>query len=130
MIDLAPETVRPTLRKVTRGGLAMIIFCALAIFYLSYNLVVGDRGILAWLRLRGEIDKAQLTLQLLKTEKLNIEKKVNALHPENLDPDMLEERVRAVLGLGRPQETVILLRRNESHPPIIDNSKAIHINNK
>ena len=96
--------------------------------YLGYNMVVGDRGILAWFRLSNEITKAQLTLDLVQTDKLNIERKVIALHPENIDPDMLEERVRTVLGLGRPSETIILLHRTETPWPV--NAKQNTNNNK
>jgi cell division protein FtsB len=40
-----------------------------------------------------------------------IERDVALLQPENLDPDMLDERARAILNLAHPDDLVMMKRR-------------------
>ncbi|TNE35662.1 MAG: septum formation initiator family protein [Alphaproteobacteria bacterium] len=77
------------------------------IFYLSYNLMEGDRGLLAFQDVSEELEANRAELKRLQEERAALEKKVELLRPDHLDPDMLDERSRAVLGLVGENEVVI-----------------------
>ena len=80
-------------------------FCVVG--YFAYHSVEGDRGIVAWLRLNEQIRTAQVELDGLQGERKALERRVALLRPESLDPDLLDERVRAVLNYARPGEIVV-----------------------
>ncbi len=82
-------------------------------YYLAYNLIEGDRGLIAWLGINQELDADNKELERLKAERMALEKKVSLLRPDHLDPDMLDERSRAVLGLAEEDELVIFLDEPE-----------------
>ncbi|TNE59108.1 MAG: septum formation initiator family protein [Alphaproteobacteria bacterium] len=77
------------------------------IIYLSYNLMEGDRGLLAFQDVNEELEANRAELKRLQDERAALEKKVELLRPDHLDPDMLDERSRAVLGLVGENEIVI-----------------------
>lgn len=80
---------------------------ALAIVYFGFHFVQGERGLIAWLRYHQQIDAAAAQLALVKGEREAIEHRVSLLRPERIDPDLLDERAREVLGLVRKDEAVI-----------------------
>ncbi len=82
---------------------------AFAFSYFAYHAVEGDRGLRSWMKLRQEIATARITEAELAAERGAMERRVALLRPESLDPDMLEERARAVLNLAHPDERVIFL---------------------
>ena len=43
--------------------------------------------------------------------RLRIERDVALLEPDSLDPDMLDERARAILNLAHPGDLVMMKRR-------------------
>ncbi len=81
--------------------------CALALAYFGYHAVTGERGLLSWLQVSQEVDEAEARLASLSGEREEIEGRVALLRPGALDPDMLDERVRLMLNLARPDEVVI-----------------------
>lgn len=83
----------------------MIGLCAVA--YFAYHTVEGDRGVLAWVQMKNEILEAELQLAKVSSERQAIEHRVLLLRPDHLDPDMLEERARIMLNMGRPDEVVV-----------------------
>jgi len=76
--------------------------------YFAYHLVEGDRGLLAWLRLAREIRAENANLQAVRAQREALDQKVSNLKPDHLDPDLLDERVRATLNLVGPGEAVIM----------------------
>jgi len=90
-------------------GLLPPLLGALAFTYFVYHAFEGDRGLRSWLKLRQEIAAARSTATALAAEQAVLERRVALLRPESLDPDMLEERARAVLNVARPDDRVILL---------------------
>ena len=77
--------------------------------YFAYHTVHGDRGVLALLKTQERVADAQHRYSKLKLEKELWERRVKLLHPESLDPDMLDERVRLMLGYARADDLVVLL---------------------
>lgn len=79
-----------------------------AVAYFAYHTVEGDRGVLAWVRMKNEILEAEMQLAKVTTERQALEHRVLLLRPDHLDPDMLEERARIMLNMGREDEVVVL----------------------
>ena len=80
----------------------------MALVYFAYHTVQGDRGLVAWWRLNREIHSAEATLSDLRDQQQALQHKASLLSPDHLDPDMLEERARLMLDLGRPDDIIVL----------------------
>jgi cell division protein FtsB len=77
--------------------------------YFAYHAVQGERGLLTWLRLSQQIREAEATYAGVAEERARLEHRVALLSPGSLDPDMLEERARAMLNLAHSDDLVIFL---------------------
>jgi cell division protein FtsB len=89
-----------------RQILAPVIFATL-FGYFGYHLVNGDRGLLAMARLEREVQVANQNLAEAETTKKIWERRVSALRNQSLDPDMLDERARALLNYARKDDVII-----------------------
>jgi len=78
------------------------------VVYFTYHVVQGDRGLLALGTLLGEVNALQAQVLDVRSERFALENKVKMLRVESLDPDLLEERARAVLGYGNADELVVV----------------------
>ena len=98
--------------------------------YFAYNLVEGDRGFIAWTRLNPAVRAEESHLDALRAERAALELKVSDLTPDHLDPDLLDERVRATLNLVAPNELVIMRpaanapSTPEPHPGTVSSSPS------
>ena len=77
--------------------------------YFAYHAVEGERGLMAMASLERELADAKDELATLTNDREALERRVRLLHPEHLDPDMLEERARAMLNFGYPDDVVVIL---------------------
>jgi cell division protein FtsB len=71
-------------------------------------LVEGDRGLIAWLNLTQDIRAENAKLEAVRAQREALDLKVSNLKPDHLDPDLLDERVRATLNFVASGETVIM----------------------
>jgi len=76
--------------------------------YFAYHLVEGDRGLWAWFRLNHEVHDAKSNLAAIQAERAALDRRVGNMRPEHLDPDLLDEQVRATLDVAAPNEIVIM----------------------
>jgi cell division protein FtsB len=76
--------------------------------YFVYNLVIGDRGLQAWRHFTQQLQNQEAHLAALQAERKALARRVSDLRPEHLDPDLLDERVRATLNVVAPNELVIM----------------------
>ncbi len=77
--------------------------------YFAYNLVEGDRGFIAWLRLTQQIRTRRTPIsRRFAPSARRSSRRSSDLRPDHLDPDLLDERVRATLNLVAPNEPVIM----------------------
>lgn len=84
-----------------------------AVSYFAYHTVHGDRGVLAYIQMRERVQEAEVRYELLERERNYWEHRVQLLNPSSIDPDMLDERVRIMLGYARADDLVILLNKND-----------------
>ncbi len=103
---------------VRRGRLRTILttlglyaFSAAAIAYFGSNAYSGNRGLVA----RQEIDQqtAALSAELatMKAERARWEHRVALLRFDRIDPDLLDERARALLGFVGVKDLTLLVRQ-------------------
>ncbi len=82
--------------------------------YFGYHMMHGGHGIKAWSEVEDKLETNQQQLAKLKGQQDTLEHQVALLRPESLDPDLLEEQARKVLGLANPNEIVVLRPEMES----------------
>lgn len=93
-----------------RGRQSFATFLGIVVVaYFCYHLFQGQRGVFAWMRLNSEVSKAEKYLEVVKAERTVLEKRVSLLYPDKMDPDMLDERARLMLGFARPDEVIVVL---------------------
>ena len=86
--------------------------------YFAYHLQIGDHGLAARAELEGRKDVLAGELAGLKEVRQRLERDVSLLRPESLDPDMLDERARAILNLANQDDLVMLKRRPAVADPV------------
>jgi len=76
--------------------------------YFAYHVVQGDRGLIAWLKLSQQVETAQLQYDKTVSKRVEFSHRVSLLHPQSLDPDLLDERARGVLGIAHPSDVIVM----------------------
>lgn len=94
------------IRKLLRSFAAPVA-CVCAIGYFAYHTVQGHRSLITYIHLENELVAADKELVDARQRRLQLERRVALLRPENIDRDILDEQARKVLGLGHPDEIVI-----------------------
>ena len=75
--------------------------------YLTFAALQGEHGLFSLFRVQAEEGELREELGALKAERATIQNKTTRLSTETLDLDLLDERARRVLALGRPDEIII-----------------------
>ena len=86
----------------------LTVFGALVLAYLSYHMIQGNHGVVALLELQSKVAAAETIRSQTGAEHRRLDQQVALLRPDNLDPDMLEERARVMLNYVHPDEIVIM----------------------
>ena len=97
------QEIKRRARYIAGPVLGVSLMC-----YFGYHLVQGDRGLIAWVRLLGELKTAQAQEVVVAGERDALEHRVSLLRREHIDRDMLDEEVRATLNLADPHDIVIM----------------------
>lgn len=79
-----------------------------AVVYFAYHAVNGERGLMAWIELKDKIVAAEAAARDTAQQRRVIANRVRLLHPDHLDPDMVEERARAMLNYAYAGDIVIV----------------------
>ncbi len=98
------------LREIRRRArqIAPQALMACLVGYFCYHAVQGERGLLARLHLEQELRELRAFNDQLESDRRELEGRVALLRPDNLDPDMLEERARLLLNYGHAEDRVLL----------------------
>lgn len=83
------------------------VFLAFVFFYFAFHLVTGERGLLAYVRLKNEIDETQKKSAAVQEKKIELSKNVAGLRDNSLNLDLLEELARKDLGYSKKDEVVL-----------------------
>jgi cell division protein FtsB len=79
-----------------------------AVGYFAFHAFRGERGVFALRQLSHQVETAQILYSKIKFQRLELEHRVSLLHPDSLDPDMLNERARIMLNYGFQDDIVII----------------------
>ena len=96
-------------------ALSLYVGAALLIGYFGVNAYTGRYGLNAQQELDQEIIALTAELARLKKEHAESEQRVSLLRSDHIDPDMLDERARAMLNLIGPNEIVVPLTAGPSN---------------
>ena len=87
---------------------AICLVCLALLSYFTYHLIAGAHGIRASAALDRRIVSLRGELAGLSDVRKRLERDVALLRGEQLDPDMLDERARAILNFAHPNDLVIV----------------------
>lgn len=101
--------MRASLRDMSWQKISRSMLLVLAVFYLGFHAVSGDRGLYAWFKETRQLATLQEELHLVTAERESYERKIHYMSADSLDLDMLDEQARNVLGFADKDEIIILL---------------------
>ena len=101
---------RKRLRSVLTA-LALYTIAALLIGYFGVNAYTGNHGLKARQDLVVQMDELTRELQKVKAERAQWDRRISLLKSESLDPDMLDERSRALLNWVDPRDVTMMLKQ-------------------
>jgi len=78
--------------------------------YFGVHAFTGNHGLRAQQQVEVEIARLEGELLRLKRDRASWEHRVSLLQSERLDPDMLDERARALLDYADPRDATLLLK--------------------
>jgi cell division protein FtsB len=96
-------------RRTILTALGLYTFAAAFIGYFGINAFTGNHGLRAQIDLDQQMTAVQEELRQVKAERAVWERRVALLRSDRLDPDMLDERARALLGYVDPRDLTMLL---------------------
>ena len=117
-IDHVKDALGRALIRALRQTIGPAIGAAI-VGYFAYHAIQGDRGLIALSHLQNEIQQAEAVLAQVRRERTDLEQRASLLKRDHLDPDMLDERARAVLNYSHPDDVIILVPRSSVAPPVV-----------
>ena len=100
-------------RRTILTALGLYVFAAMFIGYFAANAFTGKHGLRAQLDLDQQLSAMQQELAQAKAERMLWVRRVALLRSGRLDPDMLDERARSLLGIVDPRDLTLLIRVRE-----------------
>ena len=91
--------------------LGLYVGCALVIGYFGVNAYTGNHGLRAQQDLDQQSGMLNDELSRLKQERTEWQRRVNLLQSNSIDPDMLDERARAMLNYLDPRDLTLILKQ-------------------
>ena len=96
-------------RRTFLTVLGLYTFAALFIGYFAANAFTGNHGLRAQQDLEQQLTAMRSDLMQLKAERALWERRVSLLRADRIDPDMLDERARALIGYTDARDLTLLL---------------------
>src|SRR5262249_34912044 len=97
------------------NALALYVIATLLIGYFAVNAYTGEHGLIAKQDLDQEIGQLTTQLDAVRAERAIWERRVSLLKSDNIDPDLLDERARALLDYAGPRDLVLMLGRTSDN---------------
>jgi len=96
-------------RRAVLTVLGLYTFAALFIGYFAANAFAGNHGLRAQQDLEQQLTAMKGELAQLKAERALWERRVSLLRADRIDPDMLDERARSLVGYVDRRDLTLLL---------------------
>jgi cell division protein FtsB len=97
--------------RLVLSTLGLYVGCALVIAYFAVNAYTGNHGLRAQQDLDRQYAVLSQELDQLKQERATWQHRVKLLKSDSIDPDMLDERARAMLNYIDPRDVTLMLTR-------------------
>jgi cell division protein FtsB len=101
---------RPRLRSFL-STLCLYVMAALLIGYFGINAYTGDHGLRAKQDLDREIAALTREFNVAAAEREQWQRRIDLLKSDRIDPDMLDERARALLDYADPHDVIMKVNR-------------------
>jgi cell division protein FtsB len=115
----APHAAGMVTRKRLRSiltALGLYVIAALLIGYFGVNAFSGNHGLKAKQDLDQQIASLSTELARLQIEHARWQRRIALLKSNDLDPDMLDERARALLDYAHPNDLTLMPPRPRPSP--------------
>jgi cell division protein FtsB len=96
-------------RRTVLTVLGLYTFAALFIGYFAANAFTGNHGLRAQQDLEQQLNAMKGELGQLKAERALWERRVSLLRADRIDPDMLDEQARSLVGYVDRRDLTLLL---------------------
>jgi cell division protein FtsB len=96
-------------RRAILTAIGLYVFAALFIGYFAVNAFTGNHGLRAQADLDQQLAAMQAELATIKAERTVWERRVALLRSDRIDPDLLDERARSLIGYADPRDLTLLL---------------------
>jgi len=93
------------------SALGLYVLASLLIGYFGVNAYSGNRGLKAKQDIDRQIAELNTELASLRLEHGKWERHVALLRSDRLDPDMLDERARALLDYVHPNDLTLMIKQ-------------------
>jgi cell division protein FtsB len=100
------------LRALGRWTPTLAIVAGIA--YFAGHALRGENGLIAWAAAKGRLATLEAELAEAQALRADLEARAARLSEETLDLDYLDERARALVGLGQPGDIVVPARAREA----------------
>jgi cell division protein FtsB len=104
----AGMVTRKRLRSILTA-LGLYVMAALLIGYFAVNAFSGNHGLKAKQDIDQQIAALSTELTQLQVERAEWERRIGLLKSNGLDPDMLDERARALLDYVHPHDLTLMV---------------------
>jgi cell division protein FtsB len=106
---------RKRLRSILTA-FGLYVLAALLIGYFGVNAFSGNHGLKAKQDIDQQIAVLSTELTELQIERAQWERRIALLRSNRLDPDMLDERARALLDYTHPNDLTLMLDASRQSP--------------
>lgn len=106
---------RKRLRSILTA-LGLYVMAGLLIGYFGVNAYSGNHGIKAKQDIDRQIAALTTELQGLQIDRAQWQRRINLLRSDDIDPDMLDERARELLGYADPRDLVLSIKAPPAAP--------------
>ena len=94
------------LRRRAKAAVAPLLFLGL-VGYFGWSATRGDHGLVAYAARQQLLAQAKDNLVRTQADRIEWERRVAELRSDHLDPDLLDERARAMLNLADPSDIIV-----------------------
>jgi cell division protein FtsB len=97
----------PESRRRSIGGVLIAAVLIASVSYFTFASLQGEHGLFRLVQIEAQENRMRAELVDLKAERAQLANSTQRLSESGLDLDLLDERARKVLGLGREAEIII-----------------------
>src|ERR1700677_3086572 len=106
---------RKRLRSIL-SALGLYVLATLLVVYVGVNAFSGNHGLKAKQDIDLQIASMSAELEKVRLERMQLERRIALLKARRLDPDMLDERARALLDYAHPHDLTLMFEPPRPRP--------------